>query len=62
MGTLSVTQIQYQGSGTWPYAGLSLLKVKKCSIVIQMVQTLYRSANILHVCSVSMEIIVVSQQ
>ena len=62
MGTLSVTQIQYQGSGTLPYAGLSLLKVKKGSIGIQMVQTLHTSANILHVCSVSTEITVVSEQ
>ena len=39
-----------QGSGAWPYAGLSLLKIKKSLIVIQIVQTLHTSANILHVC------------
>ena len=38
-----------QGWGAWPYAGLSLLKVKKSLIVIQMVQTLHKSANILHI-------------
>ena len=36
--------------GAWPYAGLNLLKVKESLIVIQMVQTLHASANILHVC------------
>ena len=37
---------KYQGSGTWPYAGLSLLKVKESLIVIQMVQTLHTSEDI----------------
>ena len=40
----------YQGSGAWPYTGLRLPKVKESLILIQMVQTLYTSANILHVC------------
>ena len=39
-----------QESGVWLYAGLSLLKVKESLIVIQMVQTLLMSTNILHVC------------
>ena len=39
-----------QGSGAWPYAGLSSLKVKESLIIIQMVQILHTSANILHVC------------
>ena len=39
-----------QGSGAWPHAGLSLLKVKESLIVIQMVQMLHTSANILHIC------------
>ena len=39
-----------QGSGAWPYAGLSLLKVKESLTVIQMAQTLHTSANSLHVC------------
>ena len=38
-----------QGSGAWPYAGLSLLKVKENLIVIQMVHTLHTCANILHI-------------
>ena len=29
-------EIENQGSGAWPYAGLSLLKVKESLIVIQM--------------------------
>ena len=39
-----------QGSGSWPYAGLSLLDVKDSLIVIRMVQTVHTSANILYVC------------
>ena len=39
-----------QGLNAWSYVGLSLLKVKESLIVIRMVQTLYTSANILHVC------------
>ena len=42
--------VQEQGSEDWPYAGLSLLKTKESIIVIQMVQTVHRSANIIHVC------------
>ena len=42
--------MQEQGSESWPYAGLSLLKAKESLIVIQMVQTVRRSANIIHVC------------
>ena len=41
--------LKSQGSGAWPYTTLSLLKVKKSLIVIQLVQTLHTSANILHV-------------
>ena len=39
-----------QGWGVWPCTGLSLLKVKKSLIVIQIVQTLHTSEYILHVC------------
>ena len=44
------TTAKHEGSGAWPCAGLSLLKVKESLIGIQMVQTLHTSASILHVC------------
>ena len=45
---MKITQLQ--GSGAWPCAGLSLLKVKESLLVIQMVQTLHTPAKILYVC------------
>ena len=41
---------KHQGPGAWLCAGFSLLKVKESLMVIQMVQTLHTSENILHVC------------
>ena len=43
--------LQTQRSEARPYAGLSSLKVKETLIVIQMVQTLQASANIVYVCT-----------
>ena len=50
-----------QWSGAWPYAGLKLLKIKKILIVIQMVQTLHTSTNILHV-SIHKNVLTMFQQ
>ena len=39
-----------RGRGAWPYAGLSLPRVKESLIVIQKMQILHTSADIMYVC------------